>query len=192
MTKLARVFCFLVILGSSAVAAYAQTPIDSSSVIGDPTVAARDPSCPTDAYCVPITYDGTKSHYYGSIFDALTFLVPDPPGPLPNGSSYTCETGVSGDIFKHCLVIALPTPLFPLTDPIDFYGVLFWGGTLTPDEVVTLSSVGGPVEFDLPANFKGPKIIDLSPEPGTALLYMTGLVVLVGFVRKRFGANFLT
>jgi len=33
--------------------------------------------------------------------------------------------------------------------------------------------------------------IATTPEVGTALLYLTGLVALVGFTRKRFGANFL-
>jgi hypothetical protein len=34
--------------------------------------------------------------------------------------------------------------------------------------------------------------VSFTPEPGSALLYMSGLVLLVGFAKKRFGANSLT
>jgi hypothetical protein len=34
--------------------------------------------------------------------------------------------------------------------------------------------------------------VSFTPEPGSALLYMSGLVLLVGFAKKRFGTNSLT
>ena len=47
--KLARVLCFLIIFGSSAIAAHAQTPLVPSGGAGDPRIIFPD-ACPADAY----------------------------------------------------------------------------------------------------------------------------------------------
>jgi len=185
--KLARVLGFLIILGSSVIPAYAtETPIGPSSVLSDPTISIRDPNCGSDPYCVDLTYTGATGT------ELLAFLVPAPPGFLPaNPPPYNCVTNILG-----ATVATLEET------PSEFNGCLF-DGPLTNGEDVTISA-DGPVVLTIPEVAGNPVFtctdtsqcpggdIDLTPEPRTALLYMTGLVFLVGFARKRFGANFRT
>lgn len=191
--KLARVFCFLIILASSAIAAYAQTPIDPSSVINDPHVVLNspDPACPLGDYCVDLTYSTTHT---GPVFvPVLTFLVPDPPGELPVPPAYSC----SSNVFLLCLT---DYSGFQGFKPTEFNGFTLLFGILYNGQTFILESTG-PIQLELPSGFAcNPAslcpdgVVTFSPEPGTALLFMTGLLLLslVGFARKRFAANFRT
>lgn len=195
MKTLTRVGCFLILLGSSAFATYAQTAVDPSSVISDPTIRYSDPSCPAGNFCIDLTYTGPTMSV-----PELTFLVPNPPGELPDPASYTCESNV----FAACSPIDnSPSGSPPATE---LYGFVFYTPpgdtppTFTTDELFILSSTA-PIQLTLPPGSDlactPPSScptgeISLSPEPGLAPLYMTGLVFLIGFTRKRFGATFRT
>ncbi len=184
MKRLARVVSLSIILGSSVIPTYAaETPIDSSSVLSDPTISFRDPDCGGDPFCVDLTYTGVTGNPI-----LLAFLVPAPPGFLPaNPPPYNCVTNIVG-----------ATMLTVEDTPTQFNGC-FFSGPLTNGEDVTISA-DAPVVLTLPSvltctdtsQCPGGDTIDLTPEPRTALLYLTGLVFLVGFVKKRFEANSLT
>lgn len=188
MRELARVVCFLIILGGSVIPAYAaETAIDPSSVLADPTISFRDPDCGGDPFCVDLTYTGMTGNPIN-----LGFFVPTPPGFLPaNPPPYDCVTNIVGATMQ------------TFETASEFLGCIF-SGPLTNGEDVTISA-DAPVVLTIPEGIGGPVFtctdtsqcpggdtIDLTPEPRTALLYMTGLVFLVGFVRKRFGAYSLT
>jgi hypothetical protein len=64
---------------------------------------------------------------------------------------------------------------------------------------LTLYAVGGPVELTVPEGFSclGSCSDDIAylgptPEPGTALLYLTGVLCLVVFGRRRLKVQFRT
>jgi hypothetical protein len=126
--------------------------------------------------------------------DPLVFSVPNPPGEYPATlfpPTYKCESNV---------LVGVPTG--QIGPPTEFTGCDFYG-YLPGSETFTLSVTGGSgIVLALPTDFgcvtpsechmvNGQDVVDLSPEPATALLYVTGLVLLVGFARKRFGADIL-
>jgi hypothetical protein len=199
--KMVRLVCFLAILGGSAVAAYAQTPIDSNSVIPDPTINLHrpDPAC-TPGTCVDFEYTGTNSADGGVLFFGASPSLPIPP-------EYSCTYN---DNPLLCYVVEQNSPTFPFL-PIAFLGVGFLvntplcnGDGCGPQTTFSMNAtgIGNPFVLSVPSDMlscispacPGGTIaldpIPTTPELGTALLYMTGLVFLVGFSRKRFGANF--
>jgi hypothetical protein len=197
--RLGRVFCFLILFGLSAIAAYAQTPVAPSTVIPDPKVlfSTPDPPCPTGEYCVDLIYNGTTP----LTVDFMELEVATPPGELPNPLSYSC----GGNVFAACSIVDnSPTP--PPT-PTELFGFFFYtpeGDTapiFSPGETFSVTSTA-PITLLLPdvpfvtcdppsscPLVNGAPQIDLSPEPGTALLFMSGLISVIGFARKRFGAR---
>lgn len=196
--KSLRWFGLLLILGISAVATKAQTAAP------DPGIFLDDPSCPSGVYCVDLTYDGTSpltiAPFLSSFPPPTPFnvSVPDPPGSysaLP--PLYTCNSNIFST--------SLPTGTLSLT-PGDsaFTGCDFWGGTINPGTpgmptVLTLYAVGGPVELAVPEDFScsgscsdGIAYLGPTPEPSTALLYLTGILCLVVFGRRRLKAHVRT
>jgi hypothetical protein len=185
--KLARVFCFLVILGSSAAAAYAQTPVDPGNLLSDPRVVfnAPDPACGAGLFCVDLTFTGTPP-------PGLFFGVPGPAGSfLPDAppSVFSCISNV----FAFCVNDENQAGT-------EFFGFSLFGAPgITSGETFTLSSTG-PILLTLPTGFScnegsscstvnGVLVADLTPEPGTALLFMSGLIFVVGLGSKRFRAE---
>ena len=204
--RLVKVVCFLMLLGGSAAAAYSD-PIDPASAFPDPNIVWNDPLCAAGAYCADLTYTGTTMTFCDGVigllntpgcmtgnvsnpYNPLQFLVPDPPGPypaFPNGPVYRCTTNVSPGFGVPIILPGLP---------IEFNGCDFFG-TVTSGEMFTISALGGPVELSLPTDFSCQSScsdgnINLTPEPGSAPLCVAGLVCLLGFGRKRFGAYFFT
>lgn len=201
--KIARLLCVLVVLGISAFAADAQTPIDPSSVIPDPTINFHrpDPPC-VPGTCVDFAYTG-PNEANGEIFFGTVSPIPIPP-------EYSCT--YNGDPNSCFVDLQLSDTIPPF--PIDFLGVGFiiptplcnGTGGCGPQTTFSIDAVGIGNSFVLtvptdqlsciaPACAGGTISLDpiaTTPELGTALLYLTGLVSLVGFARKRFGANFLT
>jgi len=173
--RLGRVFCSLVLLGISAVAAYAQTPINPSSLGNDPTIVFKpDPPGCTPPTCYNLEYTAAPD---------IVFFNVDPPLPVP--PDYTCIA--TGGLV--CNVDISGSPEEFLT--VGLYGL--------EDQTFTLSIMGGPVTLVIPPTgitcldddcTPGESIaLDPTPEPGTAFLYMTGLVLLGCGVRKRWKAN---
>lgn len=163
--KLGRTFCFLVVFASWAIAAHGQTAIDAGSIDGDAKIILNDPSC-AEIYCVEL--EATTS--LSSPPSVLSFGVPTA-GPIPPGG-VTCASNV----FAGCM---------PLEVGGDFYGLSFFDGSVTDGEILYLSS-NEPIKLTLPTGFscEPPSScpggeISLSPELGSGILFMSGLVFLV-------------
>lgn len=187
--KLARVFCFLIILGSSAIAAHAQT---------DAIIHIDDPLCTPGPTCVNLLYIGPTVTIpnVGPPPD-LVFLLPvtNPPGFVPD-PAYPDNINCGSDVFSTST---------PVTDAgaTEFFACSFSGGTLTNDMTYSISDVGATSQIPLSVDntmwqcapdtsCTQPDIsIGFAPEPGTSLLFMTGILMfsLGGFARKRFGGT---
>jgi hypothetical protein len=185
--KLGRVL-FLVALigvcGGVARASVTAPKADARVIFNTP-----DPTCAPGYYCVDLTYTGPTESY-----PDLIFSVSNPPGELSDPSSYVCTTNV----FATCSNITN-------APPTELYGFLLDGGdpTITHGQTFSLSS-SGPIDLTIPTGSDGMQIFscgpgsdckngvaELSPEPGTAILFMSGLISLLGFGRKRLAAAFL-
>ena len=185
--KLTQGVCFLIIFGSSAIAAYAQTAVDPFAGDSHVILNGPDPCGDVEQYCVDLTYSGTGTGFF--------FLAS--PTPLPEPPADTCDA----DNFK-CQPFNLPCPPPNFTSEC-FYGFLFYDFmgdygevpknsefSLYTNEPITLSLTGTGLGCS-DGGCAGPDVT-WTPEPGTALLYMTGLALLVGFGRKRFRASCVT
>jgi hypothetical protein len=183
--KLARVFCLLIILGSSAIAAHAQTPIDLSSSNGDIHVVLNDPTC-VESLCVELMVTGTPTENIDALFFPVTGGTYTPP--------FLCDTNIATPMQWQCLVE---------TDGGALSGFLFFQPSndgLTPGTLLDLSS-NIPVMLGQSGNTvcvpagacMGGELDPLAttPEPRSSVLFMTGLLLfsLGGFARKRLGAR---
>ena len=189
--KLMQGVCFLIIFGSWAIAAHAQTT-DTLVRIDDPT------SCTGIDSATEICVQYTGPTVYVPSFDPLDLgfelAVSNPPGEVPDPSSDPINC--ASDSFGLA---------FPLTKQggTEFSGCAFSFGTLTNDAYYTIS-ISDPsgipdIPFTLPGSEwqcpagevcsgAGPLSVTFTPEPSTSLLYVSGLLLflLVGFFRKRF------
>jgi hypothetical protein len=187
--RLARVLCLVTLVGFCAVVAR------GDATAPDPHAVLNSDPCPVlaDSVCIAVNYTGPS--YFVTILDPLLFLVPG--GPVPaNPPAYTCSTDLGP--FAQCAPIEnifhFPPP------PNEFFGFAFWGFYLT-DTTYDVAVAGGPISLDLPDDFTcdpstpgcsdGGDGITLTPEPGTGVLFVSGLILLglAGFARKRFGAR---
>jgi hypothetical protein len=197
LRQITQVLCSLILVAGSATVVRAQTQIDPSSLT-DPKVRIDDPTCPAGSYCVTIELESTTPITIGPYDpfkppnnqpnDPFVLSVANPPGSYSVPPIYTCGS----NIFDFWL----PTGTFsfpPLS--ITFTGCDFWGGTIPAGMPITVSSTGGPVVLNLPSGFSCidgncmDGVMDLAPEvtpePGTALLYFTGLLLFVAVIGKR-------
>jgi hypothetical protein len=176
LMKLGRVLFLVALIGVCALAARASDTDTSGSVISDPKYILNGSPCGYPDNCIDLTYTGRT----GPILD-LTFLLPSP-GPI-SPAGYSCGS----DDFLGCLI--LENGIFCPRN--EFCGVSFLLGYLKNGESVTFSSNDPSLPI---TDFLYPSSLAATPEPDTALLFMTGLVSLslVGFARKRFRANFVT
>lgn len=187
---------FLIILGSSAIAAHAQTSEDLSSLLGDPTISVRSPDpCPG---CVDLTWTGTPPMHPSqtTFFFAVSGY---PPSGVVIPPDYSCVVDPSSTNPINCNALTMLIGGEP-----EFIGVNLIVYNLTDLETFGFSATGGgvtlvvPPDSGLSCNPSTPCVDDrffigTTPEPGTALLYMTGIVFfLIGFARKRFRVSFRT
>jgi len=182
--RLGRLFCSLILFVISAIAAHAQTPINPSSLAGaDPTISVRSPD-PACGGCVDLTYTGSAATEMVFFFAA--------PSPIVIPPDYSCVVDPSSTNPINCAAV---DELNSMGQPV-FTGVDLTVFGLFSGETFSFSATGGTVELIVPGGEGfgqgGTMILGPTPEPGTALLFVTGLVFLVGFTRKRFGGNFLT
>jgi hypothetical protein len=190
--RFVRILSLMALVGFCAVVARADTTIP-----GDPTIRADDPTCPTGAYCATIVSGPTAiTVAYCNPFTLLVdpsacpntpfnLAVADPPGFYSVPPIYTCGSNVFAEW--------APTGTL---SPLTFTGCNFADGTIPANTAITISAMGGPVVLDLPAGFTCSEgcsgdDIELTPEPRTWVLFITGLLLfsLAGFARKRFGAK---
>jgi hypothetical protein len=213
--KWARLCCFLIILGSSAIAAHAQTPVDPSSANdAGPRVVTPDGCSPP--YCFNFTYEGGANSLtsqcgsitvpvFGSVGGCVFFLELQTPILVTPGANYGCQA--SGSAYSAGAppgVSEIPifcTPVF--NDPKGnnyFDGALYFVPGAFVGETFGGSVVGGSLgTFDAISTWScqggcgpgGTWDPLLAPEPGTSLLFMSGLLLfsLGPFARKRFGTT---
>jgi hypothetical protein len=183
--KLARVFCFLIILGSSAIVAHAQTIVDPTLIIhGSPCV---------ETYCVSLVYTGTTT-----CFGYLP--CPPPFGIPPSGAPFLFAladpvTGVTlAEILAgtfNCEAEDLPGIALDDFKRISSNNYTFLGcnyyGLLTGGQAFTWNSTESSPLAVSPD-------LEVVPEPSSSVLFMSGLILfcLGGFARKRLGNNFPT
>jgi len=190
--RLARVLFMVGFVGLCAIAARAD--------VTDPIINLHDPdpaACPMGDYCVNLDFTNSNPFpiFLAELFPVVPASgVPDQLLPSPPGPQYSCDG--SGGFFL----------FFPDLDNFQggppptsatFLGCVFLG-VLPPGLSTFTISANGPVSLDLGAGFScqadqscvGDEV-ELAPEPGTGLLFMTGLLLLslAGLARKRFGAN---
>ena len=183
--KLAWVFCFLIILGSSASVAHAQTPVDPDIIIhGSPCV---------ETYCVDLVYTG-KTTCFGYLSCPFPFGIP------PSGSPFLFAladpiTGITlADIAAGMFTCsAQDLPGITLDDfkrvssnDYTFLGCYYYG-LLTDGQGMTWNSNQNTPPAASPD-------LEVVPEPSSSVLFMSGLILfcLGGFARKRLGSNFRT
>lgn len=198
--KIARVLCFLIIFGSSAIAAHAQTPLGPSGGAGDPRIILPD-ACPADAYCANLMTNSTGitiAACPGGDLALALGLCPDlflkvATGPISVPPIWTCSSDyAAGPPVVGFLQSAPNGTLSPLT----FTGCAFADGSIPGGTTISIAveGFGGvpppAVTFVIPAGFVDAGMdITLSPEPGTSLLFMSGLLLIGFFARKRFGTT---
>jgi len=194
--KLTRMFCFLIILGASAVAAYAQTPVDPIARIngiGDPECDGITILCITDYMPNAIaTNDGTAvlSVVYSPDLD-IEFSFDDPAHDIhspailgelflqytdvPALTSFECES----NIWAHCAQTDLGGGVtqFALT-----------GSGLCVDDA-TLYTCPGFMSAQEGATATNTPIVSPVPEPGSMALFGTGLILLFVGTRRRIQAR---
>jgi hypothetical protein len=204
--KLTRLFFLLMILGSLAIAAHAQTPLPppSSGGAGDPRIVFPD-ACPTNASCATLTTgdmpvdvpDCTSSD---TLSQCLAIgLVIDVASPISVGPSFNSLWFCTQDApptFSEVAALGTITtfgiggpfaPQFPgLTGT--FTGCEYWSGDIAANTSVGIAEVGGVAPLVIPEGFVGAGDLVFTPEPGTSLLFMSGLLLisLGGIARKRF------
>lgn len=190
--KLMQIIFSLIIFGASAMAVHAS----------DALIHFDDPLCTPGPGCVVLDYTGTTMSFTTS--SPFDFSVADPPSfyndPAPP-NNYNCA---SNFFTSSAAITASPFP-----PAVQFLGCAFAGGTLTNGDKYDLMISGAniPLDFSLGGVFKcdasdlsscpnntGTFVVGPTPEPGTFLLFMSGLVLFLlgAFTRKRFGTSFRT
>jgi len=186
MKKLGQIVCFLIIFSAWATAAHAS----------DALIRIDDPTCTPGPGCVVLQYTGPTETIPVFTLDPLTFLVSTPPSYYPDPAppnNYNCGSNF--------MTVSFPI-VFPVSYPplkLGFFGCGFTGGTLT-DGQYSLTIAGSNIPIDLSlgqgwgcanidmSSCSGDMVtVDPTPEPSTAVLYLSGLLLifLVGFFRKR-------
>jgi PEP-CTERM motif-containing protein len=183
--RVARVLCFLIIFGSSAIAAYAQTSVDplvKVEGVGDPACGGSgqpvcfDGSGPlVETYGSPVSFvydcgEGCTTPLYSMTLEFID--VPPPPPTL----FFECETNIWTDCSQGS---SGPTTVeFSFFDtppdsggpPCSAGGGTTCPGYMTPNEEATVTIT--------------PLVSD-TPEPSTIILFGTGLILLfVGSKRR--------
>ena len=178
--KLARVFCFLIILGSSAVATFAQTPVDPVVYTkhgGDPTCGGAPPPFSLTTNTLTLNY-GTATFPFdfqnctGSNLYQMDLVFTN----VPSGTNFECFT----DIWTDCTQSSVISGSF-LTVTFDMF-----------DQPITMPSSPQPCFSNdgVGANCPGfltpneladttvtPTIND-TPEPNSIILFGSGLLLV--------------
>jgi hypothetical protein len=181
--KLARVFCFLIILGSSAIAAYAQTPIDPSSLNGDVHVALNDPTC-SFTFCVALVVTGEHpvDSFFFPIVPGGTYIPPFKCDVSIEGQDWKCRAVVHDGKFMGFLFYQPDDDALSPGTPLDFSSNIPIALMLSGNTACVPASA-------CPKGELAPLLF--TPEPRSSVLFITGLLLfsLGGFARKRLGAN---
>lgn len=171
--RLARVFCFLVILGSSAVAAYADSdPIVLTNYKTDPFTCTPD----STTICIMSGDTATVTDYTSQTFPLtivnvtgatlynLVLVFDD----VPDETSFECYT----DIFADC------TEGIHIVGPTEYDATFTMGGAGPPCTAGGYPTCPGDLPNDFSASTTLQPDITEVPEPGTTILFATGLILI--------------
>jgi hypothetical protein len=187
--RAARVLFVVALVGMFAVAARAQV---SNSDFPDPhpKFVSPDPAC-DPPYCTDLTYTGPTTSSPVQLF--FSSVPPFPTGVPENPPAFGC-TFIDDSVSEPCVTDDNGTTFFGFT--------LFLPGA-TNGQTFSLTVTGDPITLALPpidvcvgdsiANCSDASqvTVDPTPEPTTALLFLSGIVLLslAGFAKKRFAAD---
>jgi len=181
--KLTRVFWFLIILGSSSVAAYGQTPVDPRLIVSDPpgcgsgvTYAGGTASTPlVESYSNPQCFTYTGTSHLNELFFEFT--------GVPALTEFICQT----NIWITCGEVS-GSP----SGTVEFHffdsPTAGQGGPCQANDGLFGTCPG----FLLPGGFANvtvQPIISQTPEPGSIILFGTGLIGMIVAVKRRFHAQ---
>lgn len=179
--KLARVFCSLIILGISSTAAYAQTPVDPRVLINDPVgctippgISFPGPSTATlvESFLSPECFTYQPPGVSPPNLDQLFFEFTDVP-PL---TEFICQT----DIWVFCGTVSSP----PGTIEFHLHGA---GPCQSNDGL--FGTCPGFMAPGASATVTLQPIISEIPEPGSIILFGTGLISIFMAAKRRFDAQ---
>jgi len=191
--RLARVVFMVALLGLFAVAVRAD---DTSAPDPIAHFESPDPAC-TPPFCATVTYTGGTTSSTVTLFFAS--VPPFPTGVPANPPAFSC-TFIDDLVSMPCSADEGNVP--PGVGDNTFFGFTL---TLLPGatfgQTFTLTVDGGPITLSLPGDVcagdstdctsGGNVTVDPTPEPSTALLFLSGLALLslAGVGKRYFGAN---
>lgn len=214
MMKLARLFCCLIIFGSSAIAANAQTPVDPKTIISEPMKSGGDPPCGGVGQPICITVNNSSHPLvepYSPTFAAdFEYCPPDssnctvsptPKTPLltqffleftnvPAGTQFGCQTNVWVD----CGISTVPGTLNPVTNTETWEFDLAGGYMASPPTNCNFNDgIGGKCPGFLAPGaaliITNIPLISETPEPDSIILFGTGLIAFFVAAKRRFHAQ---
>jgi len=185
--KLARAFAFLIILGSTAVAAHAQTGTDPVIYTKDPPICSSPTLLSTNTLSVdystnpfPLCFENNTANP----FDSFDLVFTD----VPTGTNFECFT----NIWTDCTQSSVSSGLNLLTVTFDMFDQPISMPT-SPQPCFANDGTGGDcpgfLGADGVAQTTQTPTINETPEPNSIILFGSGLVLFFAGAKLRLRAR---